>query len=325
MMEYELGSIGLAPFRRLATELVAELTGHFLEPATDSSGLRSSPEATPVNLRWPEFLGGETWSGVALLDCLFVPESDRNSWTVDRLRSYIRDKVLHESAARENADKRLQALEANPKIDAEQLEAERQGSTLGLPQYVVFASNLPRPVVEKLNSESTRSRLFGLAGQLGLRGWKLWDQTTFWQMLDAAKVSRRKYLAELAPVDIIDQVKNYNVGVPERLQELLKLQMINELKAEQWIHLSQVGNSELTKLDLYRVGIDLPVKDESRNAARIIIEAADAASPFRRTDSAGNALLLGGPGQGKSTIAQLIGQCYRVSLLEGALKPDHPT
>ena len=57
----------------------------------------------------------------------------------------------------------------------------------------------------------------------------------------------------------------------------------------------------------------------------MIIESADKASPFGRPGDVSNILLLGGPGQGKSTIAQLIGQCYRIALLEGSLTTGQST
>ena len=159
----------------------------------------------------------------------------------------------------------------------------------------------------------------------GIRGWKIWDKSEISRMLDAAGPVRNRYIAEIAPADILNRLHEYNPALSTRLNELFKTQIVNELRAEQWVRLSQFENADQAKLPLSRVGVDLPIKGQTTSAARMIIESADKASPFGRPGDVSNILLLGGPGQGKSTIAQLIGQCYRIALLEGSLTTGQST
>jgi hypothetical protein len=314
-VEYVLDRIGTAPFKLLSSELVEALTQHSIE-AVDSDPLRCSSSAEPVNLRWPDFLGGEVWGGLILIDCLYVSESDQRVCTADWFASHMKKRLEHEALIREKEvarRRRLPGLEAHDEAEDAILE--------NVPQYIIFSTNLPLQTVNAANDPAIQGKL----AALGLRGWKIWDRATVGKMLDAADSVRRKYLARLAPQNIMDHLHEYNVGISSRLLGLFKVQMINELKANQWVRLSQAGDADSARLPLDQVGIDLPVKDQVRKAARLIIEEADAASTFRGSGKTANVLLVGGPGQGKSTITQLIGQCYRVALLDGSLHQDHLT
>ncbi len=316
-MEYVLDQIGAPAFKVLVSHLVAELTGHALE-VVDSKPLRMPPYSDTVTFRWPDFLGGDVWSGHVLVDVAYVPHPELGKSTKEIVTAQLRSRIDQEERSRAaEAERRARELssagENAPPARAEDVAGE------DFPDYLILVTNFPlgpaggRAALDVLRSEA--------GGLLGVRACEIWDRNTIWKMLDAAPKTRRRYLPSMAPADVITRLDRYDVGVNETLLQLFKLQMINELTADQWVRLSQTGDVNHAKLALSQVGIDLPVKDQGRTAARLIIEAADAASPFRRSDRTANLLLQGGPGQGKSTIAQLLGQCYRVALLEDSIEP----
>ncbi len=191
--------------------------------------------------------------------------------------------------------------------------------------YIVIATNVPLDDIPKRSLDKLQTMFDAYAADLDFRGWAIWHLKTYCNMLDNAGTTRRDYIAEIAPEDVLDRLHKYDVGISERVCEAIKLQMINELKADQWVRLSQAGNRDQTKLPLSEVGIDLPAKDEAKKAARVAVESGDAASSSRRSGRPANLLLLGGPGQGKSTLTQLIGQSYRIALLRGLPSLRHDT
>jgi hypothetical protein len=109
-----------------------------------------------------------------------------------------------------------------------------------------------------------------------------------------------------------------------------------ELLAQRWVRLGQAGHPDNQPISLGAVAIDLPATPPYQAGARPNLHVADATSlnvgqhvltagdSSRRggdPDIPQNVVLIGGPGQGKSTIAQLLCQAYRVALLED--RPDH--
>ena len=82
----------------------------------------------------------------------------------------------------------------------------------------------------------------------GIRGWKIWDKSEISRMLDAAGPVRNRYIAEIAPADILNRLHEYNPALSTRLNELFKTQIVNELRAEQWVRLSQFENADQAKL-----------------------------------------------------------------------------
>ncbi|MFF0378048.1 NACHT domain-containing protein [Actinoplanes missouriensis] len=330
-MEFVLDRIGPNSFKVLVADLTRELTKLSLK-VIDTGTLHFPADTPPTTVRWPSFLQGGVWTGHTVIDCLYVPKESRSSWTAAEFRAALAQRLDKEFQTRERA-RAVQDGDGFPPNPFDYRPPDYRppdyssGAAPPLPpepspvftDYLVIATNLPASVI----SPPDCSRLLAEhAEALGLKGWKIWDLTTLTTMLAQAEPVRRKYLSEIAPDDVFSRLHEYDLGVTKPVLDLFMTQATNELDGEKYVRLSQAGDATAGKIPLSQVGVDLPVKGEAKMAARLIIEAADTASPFHRSGPVPNVLLLGGPGQGKSTIAQLIGQCYRTALLDGSLSPQ---
>ncbi len=104
----------------------------------------------------------------------------------------------------------------------------------------------------------------------------------------------------------------------------LRLFLGRELLADRYTKLSTVAMDAKRRMDLAEVFIDLPLEGESaQTACRELVNAA--ADPFPdREDRHRRHLLVGGPGQGKSTLAGRLCQIQRVALLQGEALEEGP-
>ncbi|MFE9482909.1 hypothetical protein ACFYNM_30415 [Streptomyces spororaveus] len=108
----------------------------------------------------------------------------------------------------------------------------------------------------------------------------------------------------------------------------LREQLLHAIKDDRWIRLSQSGGPGEAKLWLDDTAIDLPATLDSPNGDRTVravqhvLELGEAVLRQRQRQpdriKRPNVVLVGGPGQGKSTVSQFIAQAYRAALLTGA-------
>jgi ATPase family associated with various cellular activities (AAA) len=337
---YALDQLGGSAFELLTNDLIRELTGW------SESGDGTYPSEplergdAPVVMRFPEFLGGQLWHGTIAKHRIYLPGMASGTENLVRVRDPIKasltsyqqekeiaDKVkeMADSAAAENPQPG-QARSAAAAFDLNPFASRQPFPGRQVPDYVIFYTNLSLTDVPDADLNELHATFNETAVRIGLQGWKLWDYSDYCAMLTAASRTRRKYIAQIAPRAILKVIPDYNVGVSGRLAEAVLVQAINELKADRLVRLPQTGDAEQPPLALSSVGIDLPLVSEATKAARLIIQASDDAGIKRRQGiAAPSILLLGGPGQGKSTITRLVSQAYRVAMLKHSLDPGQDT
>ncbi|MFJ5229639.1 NACHT domain-containing protein [Kitasatospora sp. NPDC088391] len=139
-------------------------------------------------------------------------------------------------------------------------------------------------------------------------------------------VHRRLFLGLLAPEDALSLLGELlaDPGAQE-LGPLIRANLASELLADQWVRLGQAGaDGDRQKLSLGPIAVDLeagtdrPGAPETVRCAQYVLERGDevlrpSRPPVQR--SLRHLALIGGPGQGKSTLGQLVCQAYRVALL----------
>ncbi|MFD5560143.1 NACHT domain-containing protein [Kitasatospora griseola] len=195
-------------------------------------------------------------------------------------------------------------------------------------RQVVVYTNLPRATnltdeLLRARSRNERKHSLGMRRPQQLR---VWHQEDIHEHLLARPDLRRLYAGFIAPSDPLAQIGEFidEDGV-EETAKLIRAHTASEVLSDQWVRLGQAGaEGDRQRLSLGTVAIDLKASMPAADAeatvpsARHIIERGDhVLRPSTRSKQAGllDVALIGGPGQGKSTLGQLVCQAYRVALL----------
>lgn len=184
------------------------------------------------------------------------------------------------------------------------------------PEYFLVVTNVelsPKPddgglaKIEHFMSEE-------VAPGLGLRGWRVWDYMSVCRLLDRTPTVAQRYLGFVAPGDLLARLNEYVDGMAPDLGATLLTHCAKEMLSEQYVTLGQAGDHDGQSLSLLRVAVDLPavVGDNDVGVVAHVIEQGERSL----RDERGGIVILGGPGQGKTTVAQLICQAYRVAQLQ---------
>jgi hypothetical protein len=165
-------------------------------------------------------------------------------------------------------------------------------------------------------------------------GWPLkdcvvWDGTTIERFLDAYPDVRQAFNGLITPGDVLAALTAGHVTVPTiSLNEtvpILEEHARTELVSHGKVALGEAGDLSNQRLDLADVAVDLPAHRESD------LERTPTVSVLANLIATGNqilrpsvlphdgpsphVLLLGGPGQGKTTLGRILVQTYRAELL----------
>jgi hypothetical protein len=149
--------------------------------------------------------------------------------------------------------------------------------------------------------------------------WRIWDRQ---DLLDHARESPsllRPFFEKLAPSDYLSVAPALFPRDAARAARALAMSSATELTTKQWVRTGDAGYNDSSKLRLADLAIDLPCEiDRVRHAGvvgALIQRAEDPPDPRRRVVA--GEVVVGGPGQGKSTVAQLVAHAYRIKLLQG--------
>lgn len=214
------------------------------------------------------------------------------------------------------------------------------------PEYYIFATNVVlTPGQDAGSKDKARKMLADWSAQpTGPRGYAIWDYDQVATLLALHPGVRQTFLAWTLPGDVlsalVDRIDASRVDLKVTLPAFLQ----KELLRDQYAKLEQAGHSPDDPISLATVFIDLPISPvlgdadqavqpryeanhQADYAVRTLIGEANAPLNVRISSStkgppAGRTVLLGGPGQGKTTIGQYLCQLYRVALLK-SVDPGH--
>jgi hypothetical protein len=215
------------------------------------------------------------------------------------------------------------------------IKAAKEYTRSRLPDYLVFVTNVDLSAVAKVGgidkvNQMVRNRLAESdTANSGLRvkDFAVWHGDQIRSMLDAHQEVRYAFPALLTAGDVLAKLAPDWVSLGRfDAQDPLRDQLLHAIKDDRWIRLSQSGGSGEAKLWLDDIAIDLPATlgnsdgDQTVRAAQHVLDLGDMVLRQRQPDriKRSNVVLVGGPGQGKSTLSQLIAQAYRVALLTDA-------
>lgn len=315
-MDFEFKTFSTRSFERFAQAMALHVLGNGVLVFGD--GPDGGREATYEGLLdYPS--DREKWSGYTVMQAKFlqVPGSPREDadWLVKQLRAELGKFV-------------------------------EPNSQLKKPDYYILVSNA------RLSSVPASDRVKGgiakvdevfaeYKSALGLKDYQVWHLDKLSTMLLNADSIRRSYSAWLSSSDVIaDILSNMKEG-SRSVQDAMYRYLIRELRSHQPIRLQQAGHSGNSQTMIEDVFTDLPFhisqprKDRDK-ANRLLLESLlersrdclDGASVIAQQDSEDGRperiLLMGGPGQGKSTLSQYLAQIFRASMLRSNRAGKYP-
>jgi len=211
------------------------------------------------------------------------------------------------------------------------VNAARLRTRTRLPDYLIFVSNVDLSPMAKTGGIDTlaqfvRKKLADnstLRSGLTVKGFAIWHADQLKSMLDAHQDVRWAFPGLLTVGDVLSMLDHDVVSIGSlNARDPLREELVLSLKDDRWIRLSQSGGPGDAKLWLDDIAIDLPalLDGASVRAVGHVLEVGDTVLRQRQPDRVRrpNVVVVGGPGQGKSTLSQLIAQAYRVAMLTDA-------
>ena len=226
--------------------------------------------------------------------------------------------------------------------------------SLRQPDYFVYVTNaVLTPVHERGSKDRARQVLEDFKTNTSLKDYRIWDYDQICRFLDADLDVRTAYAATITPGDVLSAVIRQFHNSLADLEDTLVNFLQKELLTDQFVNLDQVGHSTEESIPLARVFVDLPTVDEpdagrmrpyqhsddvpghdddsfengfikqilSAASERFDIVTSGVAEAMQPLESAvsqdthGRFVLIGGPGQGKTTLGQFLCQIFRAAII----------
>ncbi|MGW1116549.1 NACHT domain-containing protein [Streptomyces tanashiensis] len=298
-MKFDLYSLGPREFENLVQSIaVAELGPHI---SVFGAGPDGGREATFDHLAADK--AGTEWRGYGILQVKHKDKPaapvDEATWLISEIRKEFKE--WRESAKR------------NPK-----------------PKYVIFASNVTlSPVPENGGFDRVDEVMSEECAKLGVQGWMVWHSENFNRFLEIHSGIRRSYAAWILAGDVLAELYEKEHKRKQEVVQAIKSFLSRELLRDRYANLDQAGTADDRNVSLADVFVDLPISlsdelnpDAPAKCLETLISACDAGHrPDDRENINGGLpgnrfVLVGGPGQGKSTVSQLLCQLYRALLVK---------
>jgi len=228
-------------------------------------------------------------------------------------------------------------------LRSELSEFTKQDSPRQKPDYYLLVTNVVLTPPQDTGSKDKAFQLLRTAN-LDLIECDIWDYDKLRALLDLAPEITRRYAAWITAGDVLHAVVQQIDRAIPNFDRTLSRFLQNEIWIDQYANLEQGGHNPEERVPMARVFVDLPVADPSKT------DDADSGSPFiaavletareRLAPSCvatdgdspagdrgtkplpGRSVLIGGPGQGKTTLGQFVCQLFRASILLGRDEPS---
>lgn len=232
-----------------------------------------------------------------------------------------------------------------------ELKAFSKSKKRRLPEFYIFATNV---VLSPNQNSGKKDKAFSIVKKyekkIPLKGFAIWDHDEISKYLDSFENIRKAYACWITPGDVLSEVINQLRASRPNFLNVISNFLAKELRSDQFANLEQAGHSIDDKVPLARVFVDLPVTSrrvtepptengggyqEGETVIEVVShlldkakEPLDPASCEQETRSPeeklrqphrqlpGRYVLIGGPGQGKTTVGQFACQLFRVAILQ---------
>ncbi|TCC65685.1 hypothetical protein E0H73_01740 [Kribbella pittospori] len=301
-LDYRFDSFNPRSFEQLIQGLCVQILSPGITPFGDGrDGGREATFEGAVNYQ----TDGSPWDGYGVIQAKFLQRplgTDKDGpWAITQLRSEL-------------------------------AEYEKSDSERRLPEYYIFATNATLSAVQDVGTKDLAfAELRAFAERHGLKGFDVWDYDKLRILLDGQPELRSTYVAWLTPGDVISAALSQLQGFEVDFDRLMIKLLQRELVDNQFARLEQAGDSADARVPLASVFVDIPfarahssmdtdvepdglVVAEIYENAQLKLDPATLAAGGVRT-AKDRFVLIGGPGQGKTTVAQFMCQLFRASLV----------
>ncbi|MBD1539189.1 hypothetical protein HC749_13545 [Arthrobacter sp. S13_S34] len=317
-MDYKLESLGTRQFEHLIQALATKVLGGRVSVFGD--GADGGREATWEGAT--SSLGSLTsWNGYGVLQVKMrqhpLGVADNLAWLESQVKGELREWANHS------------------------IRRKRQ------PDYFVLATNVRISAGPGGGKDSIKSTIVAeiAANGLPIRDFRVWDYDDIKALLDDAPGIRRTYSALLTPGDVVgellDQIEQRNTDLAYALRQ----HAARSFREETQLNLTQAGSVRDQQVTVADVFVDLPFENASVDpeydqstepdlvglgsanrppehvvshlVSRFDSVALEGSVEAKKLERLRRLVLIGGPGQGKSTITQFLAQLYRAEFLSG--------
>ncbi|MEV4873241.1 hypothetical protein [Streptomyces syringium] len=305
-MDYDLTRLGSREFEHLTQALAIQILGPAVQIFGDGpDGGREAEFHGELKYPLPDPEG--PWNGHGVLQAKFLQRprgtTHDTSWFLNLVRAELRQW-------------------ANPKS-----KRARKGA---IPEHLLFCTNVvlsPDPETGGIDSFKRITKELIQDLQLPIRDIRVWHFDQICRYLDIYPTIRQTYSGLTTAGDALFRLREIFEGTVGDLGELLANHSSKELATDQWVRLGQAGEADNQRLPLAELAIDptasYATSDETHKFVAVvqhIISHGDTVLSSRgKIEGPRHIALIGGPGQGKSTVGQILCQAYRAALLGHAV------
>lgn len=312
MPDYDLSRLGSRAFEQLIVSLARCELGPAMQVFGDG----------PDGGREAVFDGTITWSGSS--SGLSAAVESWNGYTVIQAKFQVKPKRSpHDDAV-------WLQNEISREIDG-WIDAAEKHTRTRLPDYLIFVTNVNLSAVARTGgldvlTTFVRNKLSSLdttTTSLRVKDFAIWHADQIRSMIDAHQDVRWAYLGLLTVGDALAMLATGEGPIGTMgYEDPLRQELIRSVRLDRRVRLSQAGGPGDSILWLDEIAIDLPahLDQDPRavvNAVGHILHIGERNLRRKLPDRVvrPNLVVVGGPGQGKSTVSQLLAQAYRTALL----------
>lgn len=321
MNDYQLERLNTRSFEQLIQALALEILGRKVTVFGDGpDGGREATFSGSINFPTEN----QNWNGYGIVQAKFKQQPD--------------------SRAHKNADWALNELKnefnkIKPKSTAKGMAAVYLREC---PDYYIFATNITLSSNLKTGGkDKITDFLENCKTSHGLKDYSIWDGDQIRRMLDAQADIRTSFLPFIISGDVlalvISNLKLKRADFNNTMLRYLQLELLDD----QFAKLSQGGYTDASRVSLSNVFVDLPIDNASnstntpindkktrltvlhsifKEASQVLRPSYQTNPPKRHNEGpvAGRFVLIGGPGQGKTTAGVFACQIMRAAILNKA-------
>jgi hypothetical protein len=202
------------------------------------------------------------------------------------------------------------------------------------PDYVLFSTNVRLSAGVGGGKDAIKNTIRQLVQkhELRIRDFRVWDYDDLRTLLDNSEPVRTAYSGWITPGDLVQQLLAGRMDNEKNFLSALERHAAFSFKDDHYLNLRQAGSVSDKPTSIADTLVDLPVWNTRRPhfAAGVVNQPGvissllglgdltPAVSPeeWTETEKHRRVVLVGGPGQGKSTVTQAVAQIYRSEFLQ---------